>query len=100
MTTHTAADGTGFTDTDLTHTAADGTEFTDTDLERWAEDAEGGFVGARFGRATPGRPASVGADARPLTIRLDAQRRAKLVARAEEQHTNVSQVLRDLIDAL
>jgi hypothetical protein len=82
------------------HTAADGTAFTDADLERWAQEAEDGFVDARFGRATPGRPVTVGADARPLTIRLDAQRRAKLVARAEQQHTNVSQVLRDLIDAL
>lgn len=82
------------------HTAADGTAFTDADLERWAQDAEDGFLDARFGRATPGRPVSIGTDARPLTIRLDARRRAKLVERAEQQHTNVSQVLRDLIDAL
>lgn len=82
------------------HTAADGTTFTDADLERWAHEAEAGFPVARFGRATPGRPVSVGEDARSLTIRLDARRRAKLAARAEQQHTNVSQVLRDLIDAL
>lgn len=82
------------------HVATDGTTFDDDDLERWAQEAEGGFPAARFGRSTAGRPVSVGTDARPLTIRLDAQRRAKLVARAEQQHTNVSQVLRDLIDAL
>lgn len=79
------------------HTAADGTAFTDADLERRAQDAEDGFPGAQFGQATPGRPVSVGTDARPLTIRLDARRRAKFV---EQQHTNVSQVQRDLIDAL
>jgi hypothetical protein len=83
-----------------TYTGAGGTHFTDADLERWAKDAESGFPGAQFGPSTPGRPVSVGQDARPLTIRLDATRRAKLSARAAAQHTNVSQVLRDLIDTL
>ena len=83
-----------------THTSAEGTPFSDADLERWAQEAEAGFPGARFGRSTPGRPVSVGEDARPLTIRLDAARRAKLAARAAEEHTNLSQVLRNLIDAM
>lgn len=91
------ADGLGGTGTS---TGAGGTGFTDADLERWADDAESGFPGARFGESRPGRPISVGQDARPLTIRLDAARRAELAARAAEQHTNVSQVLRDLIDAM
>ncbi|WP_431836646.1 CopG family transcriptional regulator [Cellulomonas sp. Y8] len=81
-------------------TSAGGTRFTDDDLERWAQDAEAGFPGARFGASSPGRPISVGEDARPLTIRLDAARRAKLAARAAEEHTNLSQVLRNLIDAM
>lgn len=83
-----------------THTGADGTRFTDADVERWAQEAEAGFPGARFSPSTPGRPVSVGQDARPLTIRLDAARRAKLSALAAAQHTNVSQVVRDLIDTI
>ncbi|NKY11027.1 CopG family transcriptional regulator [Cellulomonas hominis] len=83
-----------------TYIGANGTRFTDDDLERWAQDAEAGFPDATFGASTPGRPVSVGQDARPVTIRLDAARRAKLMALAAQQHTNVSQVLRNMIDAL
>ncbi len=83
-----------------TYTSADGTTFTSAELEQWAREAEAGFPQAEFGPATPGRPVSVGEDARPLTFRLDARRRAKLVALAAQQHKNVSQVLRDLIDAV
>jgi len=83
-----------------TYTAASGATFTDADLERWGEQAEAGFPGAQFGPSSPGRPISVGLDARPFTLRLDAARRAKLEARAKEQNTNPSQLVRDLIDAL
>lgn len=84
------------------YTAVNGTKFTDTDIEGWAAEAESeqGYTGAHLGPSAPGRSVSVGAEARPLTIRLDAARRAKLTARAEEQHTSVSQLVRDLIDAL
>ncbi|HMR48658.1 MAG TPA: hypothetical protein PKE40_04910 [Arachnia sp.] len=82
------------------YTAANGTVFTDEDLEAWAADAENGFQNARFGASSPGRPVSIGDDARPLTVRLDAARRAKLKEAAEQKHTSVSQLVRDLIDAL
>ena len=82
------------------YTAANGTAFTNEDLEAWATEAENGFPGARFGASSPGRPVSVGDDARPLTVRLDAARRAKLKEIAQEKHTSVSQLVRDLIDAL
>ena len=82
------------------YTAANGRTFTDEDLEAWATDAEKGFPNARFGASSPGRPVSVGDDARPLTVRLDAARRAKLKEVAQEKNTSVSQLVRDLIDAL
>ena len=82
------------------HTAADGTTFTDEDLERWGSEAEAGFPGWKFGKSVPGRPISVGEQARPFTLRLDAARRAKLDEAAQARNTTVSQLMRDLIDAL
>lgn len=82
------------------HIAANGTAFSDEDLETWATQAEAGFPGAKFGTPTPGRPVTVGEDARPLTIRLDTARRAKLNKIAKEQNTTVSQLMRNLIDAI
>lgn len=82
------------------YTAANGTTFTDADLERWGLEAESGFPDAKFGVSSPGRPVSVGDDARPLTVRLDAVRRAKLREVARTKHTTVSEVVRELIDAL
>ncbi len=82
------------------HTATDGTAFTEADIERWGTEAEQGFPGWKFGRSVAGRPVSVGAQARPFTLRLDADRRAKLDHVAQERHTTVSQLMRDLIDSL
>lgn len=82
------------------HTAANGKVFTEADIEAWAEQAEQGLLGAKFGTSSPGRPVSVGEGAKPLTIRLDAQRRAKLDKIAEDRHTTVSQLMRALIDTL
>lgn len=82
------------------YTAADGTTFTDADVERWGAEAEEGFAGWNFGKPVPGRPISVGAEARPFTLRLDAARRAKLQQVAAKQNTTASQIMRDLIDAL
>lgn len=82
------------------YTAADGTTFNDADLERWGAEAEAGFPGWKFGKAVPGRPVSVGANARPFTLRLDDDRRAKLNAAARERQISASQLVRDLIDAL
>lgn len=52
------------------------------------------------GLKIPGRPISVGAQAKPFTLRLDAVRRAKLDEAAQRQHTTPSQLMRELIDAL
>jgi len=79
-----------------------GTPFTDEDIEQWAAEAESeqGYTGGHVGPSVPGRPISVGAQARPFTLRLDAARRAKLDEAARERHTTPSQLMRELIDAL
>lgn len=44
--------------------------------------------------------ASVGAQARPFTLRLDAARRAKLDEVAQQRRTTPSQVMRERVDTL
>ncbi|WRS30221.1 CopG family transcriptional regulator [Actinomycetaceae bacterium MB13-C1-2] len=83
-----------------TYVGADGTKFDDEDLERWAEEAEEGFPNWRFGKPVMGRPVSVGSDAKPITVRLDTGRRAKLDEVARQRNISNSQLIRDLIDAL
>ena len=85
-----------------TYTDVNGTTFTDDDIERWAADFEADvpYTGEHYGPPTPGRPVSVGRDARPFTLRLDAGRRAKLEERAKAAHSTPSQLMRDLIDAM
>ncbi|MGL4177489.1 MAG: CopG family transcriptional regulator [Dermatophilaceae bacterium] len=79
-----------------------GAPFTEEDIERWVTEAESnkGYAGKHLGPSVPGRPISVGAQARPFTLRLDAARRAKLDEAAQQRHTTPSQLMRDLIDAL
>ncbi len=84
------------------YTDVKGVPFTDEDIERWAAEAESeqGYTGKHVGPSVPGRPISVGARARPFTLRLDAARRAKLDEIAQARHTTPSQLMRELIDAL
>lgn len=84
------------------YTDVNGTPFTDEDIERWAAEAESerGYAGKHLTPSVPGRPISVGAQARPFTLRLDAARRAKLDEVAQERHTTPSQLMRELIDTL
>lgn len=84
------------------HADVTGTAFTDADIERWAGVAESdaGYTGDHLGPARPGRPVSVGAHAKPFTLRLDAARRAKLDEAAQARGTTPSQLVRDLIDSL
>lgn len=84
------------------YTHVNGVEFTDADIELWAaqQESDEGYTGAHHGPARPGRPVSVGAQARPFTLRLDAARREKLAGAAKVRHTTPSQLMRDLIDAL
>lgn len=85
-----------------TYTDVNGISYSDEDIERWAAEAESGqgYTGKHLGPSVPGRPVSVGVRARPFTLRLDAARRAKLDDVARERHTTISQLMRELIDAL
>ena len=76
--------------------------FTDEYIEGCAAESESadGYTGAHLGPAVAGPPVSGGGQARPLTLRLDAARRAKLNEIASERNTTPSQLLRDLIDSL
>lgn len=82
--------------------AVNGTTFTDKDIEKWANEAESeqGYTGGHLGPAVLGRPVTVGAEAKPFTLRLDANRRAKLDRIAQERHTTPSALMRSLIDSL
>ncbi len=82
------------------YTDVNGTPFTEADIERWAAETEQGYAGKHLGPSAPGRPISVGAQAKPFTLRLDAARRAKLDDAAQARHITPSQLMRDLIDAL
>ena len=83
-----------------TYTDVNGTPYSDVDLERWAAESEEGYTGKHLGNPVVGRPVSVGRRAKPFTLRLDENRRARLEAVAAERHTTVSQLMRDLIDTL
>lgn len=82
--------------------AVNGTTFTDKDIEKWAAEAESEqeYTGGHLGPAVPGRPVSVGAEAKPFTLRLDANRRAKLDKIAQKRHITPSELMRGLIDSL
>ena len=84
------------------YTAINGTTFIDKDIERWAAEAESdeGYTGDHVCPSVPGRPVSVGAEAKPFTLRLEANRRAKLNKIAQQRHITPSQLLRDMIDEL
>lgn len=83
-------------------TDVNGDAYSEADIERWAEEAETAqpFDGKHLGPSRPGRPISVGSQARPFTLRLDAARRAKLDEAAQKRHTTASQLVRELIDSL
>lgn len=85
-----------------TYTDVNGAQFTDEEIERWAaeDESERDYTGGHLGPSRPGRPVSVGIDVRPVTVRLDAARRAKLEKLANSHQTSISQAVRELIDTL
>lgn len=84
------------------YVSSDGIRFTDEDIERWAaaDESPEGYTGGHLGPPVVGRPVTVGEDAKPFTLRLDGERRAKLAVAAALRDTTQSQVVRDLIDSL
>lgn len=85
-----------------TYTDVNGVSYTDQDLEAWANQAERGeeYTGKHRGPSQPGRPISIGKQARPFTLRLDARRREKVQQAAKERNITASQLIRELIDEL
>jgi len=84
-----------------TYTTKSGRVYSEADLERRSWEAANGMPGWEFvGKPTPGRPVSVGAKAKPFTIRLDEVRRAKVENEAKTRHISTSDLMRELIDAM
>lgn len=83
-------------------TAANGTTYTDEQIEQWATEQENEheYNGTHLAPAMPGRPISIGKNARPFTIRLDEARRNKIITLAKKLNTTPSGLVRDLIDAI
>lgn len=81
-------------------TTTNNVPLTEADIEQWGREAEAGFPGWEFGKPVAGRPISVGREAKPFTLRLDADRRTKLDEIAHSRHITPSQLMRDLIDTL
>ncbi|MGL5929856.1 MAG: CopG family transcriptional regulator [Dermatophilaceae bacterium] len=75
--------------------AVDGTELTDELIQRLADEAEAGYdVDTLAPRARRGRPPMGAAAARALPVRLDPDLRESVVARAERDGVNQSEVVR------
>lgn len=70
-----------------------GVELTDDLLERMAQEAEAGLDVTKL-RRRPGRPAMGSGPAEAFPVRLDPELRKALDARAVEEHTTASDIVR------
>lgn len=75
----------------------DGREVTDADIERLAKEAKRGFPVEQL-RKRGRRPAGNG-PGKVVTVRLDADLRQAVEARAARDHKNDSEVIRDALRA-
>ena len=74
---------------------ADGTPVTDAMVQGWADEAERGYdVEELVARRSVGRPAMGSAAASVESVRLDPELKRDLLARAEADHTSVSELIR------
>lgn len=77
---------------------AGGKPITDLDIQRLADEAESGYDVAALRRRGGRRPIGSAA-ARVVPVRLDPELEAALKARAEAEHSNASEVIRDALRA-
>lgn len=77
---------------------ADGNALTDEAIRRLADEAEAGYDVARLRRRRGRKPLGTTA-ARVVPVRLDPELEAALRARAEADHSNASEVIRDALRA-
>lgn len=75
-----------------------GRAVTDDDIEQLARHAEAGFDVSALKR-TGGRKPIGSAAARVIPVRLDPELEAALRSRAETDHSNASEVIRDALKA-
>ena len=76
--------------------SATGVELTDTVLRGIAEEAEAGLDVTKLQRR-PGRPTIGSGPAGTLPVRLDPELRDAVDARAAEEHTTASEVVREAL---
>lgn len=77
---------------------AGGKPVTDQDIQRLADDAEAGYDTTSL-RRKGGRKPIGSAAARVVPVRLDPELEEALKARAEADHSNASEVIRDALRA-
>ena len=75
-----------------------GKPVTDDDIQRLADEAEAGYDAAAL-RRKGGRKPIGSAAARVVPVRLDPELEEALKARAEADHSNASEVIRDALRA-
>ena len=85
------------TDKKQTRTAG-GRPVTDEQIQRLADEAEAGYDTATL-RRSGGRKPMGSAAARVIPVRIDPELEQALKARAEAEHANTSEVIRDALRA-
>lgn len=84
--------------TDKNARAASGVPLTDDVIQRLADEAETGYDAAALRRKGGRRPIGSAA-ARVVPVRLDPELEEALKARAEADHSNTSEVIREALRA-
>ena len=69
---------------------------TDSDIDELAEEAEAGYDVTKLKRSV-GRPAMGSSAAEVFPVRLDPELRAAIEERAEREHKNASEVIREAL---
>lgn len=78
-------------------TRADGSPITEADVEAMADEAERGYDVDTLLRRQGGRPAMGSAPAAVESVRLDPELKRDLLLRAAEEHTSVSELIRNAV---
>ena len=81
-------------DSSKTYRTRSGKVLTGTDIEAMADEAEGHLDVGSLKKRRRGRPLLGSAPAQVVPVRLDPELRAALEARAEEDNTTASEIIR------
>src|SRR3546814_8974802 len=85
------------TETSRTYTTKTGRELTDSDIEKLADEAEQGYDVDDLRRRRRGRPMLGSAPAEVVPVRLDPELKQAVEARARDEETTVSALIREAI---